>query len=205
MNTKEAIWREALRQFSDRGYHGVTMKEIAAGVGINDSSIYNHYKSKEEIFNTIIEICSEWIDKCGNGIFKEFIGDGNEKGLLAPIIRLCQKFLDLFLENETAVQFRRLLVIERSSSPMVQEAFQKIFLDNILDKTQMYFEGLIQRGYLKNVDPSLLALQFYAPMALLFLQTADWKVMGKESLRKKTIQHVEEFDWMYRKEQRDGG
>ena len=201
MNTKEAVWREALRQFSARGYHGVTMKEIAAKVGINDSSIYNHYKSKEEIFHTIIEECSAWITECCEGILGKFTGAGTDAGFLVPVTSLCQELLDFFLENETAAQFRRMLIIEKNSSEEAWEALHKIFLDDILSGTETYFQNLMDRGYFKKMDSSLLALQFYAPAALLFLQTGDWGIDEKESMRKKLIQHIEEFDRLYRAEQ----
>ena len=35
--------------FSQKGFNGVSVREIAREVGIRESSIYNHYKNKEAI------------------------------------------------------------------------------------------------------------------------------------------------------------
>ena len=55
MSTKERIVEEALTLFSSRGYQGTSVKNIADAVGIRDSSLYKHFKSKKEIFETIVE------------------------------------------------------------------------------------------------------------------------------------------------------
>ena len=55
MTTKERIADEALNLFSRRGYKGTSVKSIADAVGIKDSSIYKHFKSKREIVDAIVE------------------------------------------------------------------------------------------------------------------------------------------------------
>ena len=54
MTTKELILSKSLQLFSQRGYEGVSMRDIAAEVGIKAASIYNHFSSKEEIFNHLL-------------------------------------------------------------------------------------------------------------------------------------------------------
>lgn len=53
-NTKQLILSAALELFSERGYNGASIRQIARAVGIRESAIYNHYKSKEEIFLAIL-------------------------------------------------------------------------------------------------------------------------------------------------------
>ncbi len=52
-NTKEMICQAALHLFSIHGYTRVSTKAIADAVGIKDSSIYNHFKSKQAIFDEL--------------------------------------------------------------------------------------------------------------------------------------------------------
>ena len=54
MTTKERIVEEALTLFAQNGYKGTSVKNIADAVGIKDSSIYKHYKSKREIVDAIV-------------------------------------------------------------------------------------------------------------------------------------------------------
>ena len=54
MTTRERIVDEALTLFSIKGFKGTSVKNIADAVGIKDSSLYKHFKSKREIFDTIV-------------------------------------------------------------------------------------------------------------------------------------------------------
>ena len=59
ITTKERILSSAARLFSERGYDRVTVREIAKDVGINSSSLYNHFVSKEEILKSLYNYYSE--------------------------------------------------------------------------------------------------------------------------------------------------
>ncbi len=48
-DTAEVIRRSALKLFAHEGYEATSMREIAAAVGIQAGSLYNHFSSKEEI------------------------------------------------------------------------------------------------------------------------------------------------------------
>lgn len=57
--TKEKIFDVAVDWFSKYGYEGVSVRKIAYGAGIKESSIYNHFKSKEELLNCIFDYFQE--------------------------------------------------------------------------------------------------------------------------------------------------
>ena len=46
-NTKERILEEALKLFSQSGYMGTSMNDIAAELGVTKAALYKHYKSKQ--------------------------------------------------------------------------------------------------------------------------------------------------------------
>ena len=48
-NTKTCIRKEALRLFSERGYAAVSMRELAAAVGVRQGGLYNHFPSKQAL------------------------------------------------------------------------------------------------------------------------------------------------------------
>lgn len=52
--TREQIVEVARRTFLKRGYVKTSMRDIAAGVGIGVSNIYNYFKSKDELFRHIV-------------------------------------------------------------------------------------------------------------------------------------------------------
>jgi AcrR family transcriptional regulator len=47
--THRRLLEAALIRFGDRGYHGVSVREIADAAGIRASSLYSHLESKEQI------------------------------------------------------------------------------------------------------------------------------------------------------------
>jgi AcrR family transcriptional regulator len=53
--TKDKIIAAALSLFARNGYNGTSLADIAKAVGIQKPSIYNHFKSKEELFLSIYE------------------------------------------------------------------------------------------------------------------------------------------------------
>ena len=66
MTTKERITEEALTLFSENGYQGTSVKSIADAVGIRDASLYKHFKSKQEIFSSIVDLINTHIEGLSN-------------------------------------------------------------------------------------------------------------------------------------------
>lgn len=53
--TKWILFTISVDMFAERGYNIVTVRDIAKAAGIKAASIYNHYRSKEEILDTIYQ------------------------------------------------------------------------------------------------------------------------------------------------------
>lgn len=70
--TPLVIREVALRMFSTDGYEGTSMRQIAAAVGVNAASLYNHYPSKQSI---LAAICNETM--------RELL-DGQQAAMPAP-------------------------------------------------------------------------------------------------------------------------
>lgn len=51
---KQEIIQTAARLFKEKGYSAVTMRDLAAGMGIKAASLYNHISSKQDILKEII-------------------------------------------------------------------------------------------------------------------------------------------------------
>jgi AcrR family transcriptional regulator len=50
---------EALRVFAERGYHGASMAEIAAGVGVTKPMVYAYFGSKDDLYLRCIDHATE--------------------------------------------------------------------------------------------------------------------------------------------------
>lgn len=53
---REQILAAATRLFSQKGYHGTALQEIADEVGVTRPSFYYYFKSKDEILETAIDV-----------------------------------------------------------------------------------------------------------------------------------------------------
>ncbi|HEY9312076.1 TetR/AcrR family transcriptional regulator [Williamsia sp.] len=58
---REALLTEAIRLMSARGFHDVTMEEIGAAVGMNQSGVYRHFDTKVAMLSTAFSRASERI------------------------------------------------------------------------------------------------------------------------------------------------
>jgi len=55
-DTRQAVLNEARRRFAQKGFSAVSMRDIASGVGIQQSAIYNHFENKQALlFELLIQ------------------------------------------------------------------------------------------------------------------------------------------------------
>ncbi len=54
-NTKAKIFMTAARLFAERGYNGVSMREISEKTGLSKPAIYYHFGSKEGIYTALVD------------------------------------------------------------------------------------------------------------------------------------------------------
>ena len=50
---KERILKESVGLFSEKGYHGASMRDIAAAAGCSLPMLYYYYKNKDELFYAV--------------------------------------------------------------------------------------------------------------------------------------------------------
>jgi AcrR family transcriptional regulator len=53
MSTRDRLSTEAARLFAQRGYHGTSIGDLAAALGIQKASVYSHIKGKEDLLAEI--------------------------------------------------------------------------------------------------------------------------------------------------------
>ena len=70
----EAIRAAAFRQFAERGYPVVTVRDIMKACGLTQGALYNHFKSKDELLHDIIastqgeleRVCQQAVSEAGS-------------------------------------------------------------------------------------------------------------------------------------------
>src|SRR5574341_482023 len=52
---RAAIAAAAVRLFAERGFRGATTRELAAAAGVTEPVLYQHFKTKRDLYGAIIE------------------------------------------------------------------------------------------------------------------------------------------------------
>ena len=201
--TKQKILEEALKLFSEKGYEGVSMREIAAVVGIKGASIYNHFKGKEDIFHGIFqEMLSRYDGMVGllaipieetDEAAQRFSGLGEQE-----MLYLTKEMFDFFGKDEFVVRFRRMLVTEQNRSVLAAQTLKSYYFDAPIRYQTDLFKKMQRCGNFQGYDASVMALHFYGPIYFLIYQydlEQDYDACIKE-----LEQHVSWFMKLYGKE-----
>jgi AcrR family transcriptional regulator len=165
-NTKKLITEKALDYFSNHGYAGASIRQIARAVGIRESAIYNHFKSKEEIF---LAILSEYKSR---SLSKKILNDELLDELDNPG-KFLQDFavrLISFWNTPNERKFIRLLLMEQFTKVGSLELSVTEYVNELRGICRLIFSEMIKNNIAKKYDPDILAEQF---TALLFLIRAE--------------------------------
>lgn len=167
--TKERIVTAAVRLFSKDGYEAVTVEQIATAVGIKAPSLYKHYKSKKDIFESILERMNQ-MDydyameyEMPEGTMDEMA----EKYAQTPLDKIKIYSEAQFLhwtEDEFSSAFRRMLTIEQFRN----EEMSKLYQQYLGAGPTEYMADLFTQMTEDKSHGMQLALEFYSPMYLLY-------------------------------------
>lgn len=179
MTTKERIVDEALSLFSIKGYKGTSVKDIADAVGIKDSSLYKHFKSKQEILGTIVETMRQHISEMSNTL--GLPPDGElEKAVEVyatynedTMVEFSRKIFLFYLKDPFVSRFWRMGNMEQFQNSEVYAVFHKLFLEDGLAYQTALFAVMSKKGIFIDEDPQVIAMSFYAPIFFLLSKYAN--------------------------------
>lgn len=190
MSTKEKILANALRMISENGYSATSIRKIASEVGVRESAIYNHFRSKEEILQTILTEHAKSIN-ASELITEELIDIiGTPKIFLE---KLSDKMLEQWSTSDEKMLWKILLKEEISVSVDPNYNLNS-YLINLLDLFELLFQQMSEHGFIKKISPKILAKQFIAPFIILRM-TALNSDDKKESthVKDEIKQHIDVF------------
>ncbi|HWB62033.1 MAG TPA: TetR/AcrR family transcriptional regulator [Chitinophagales bacterium] len=154
-NTRLVIRQKAEKLFREKGYAAVGMRELAKEVGIEAPSIYNHYKSKDDVLR---EICFDIADQ----FFKAFgTVDGNEKSSVKKLRAAIRSHVGVIANNieASSVFFHEWMFLEE---PHLAK-FKKMRFDY-----EQGFRDIIERGKkkgdFKNVNTRLATFTIFSAL-----------------------------------------
>ena len=171
-DTKQKIIEKALELFSERGYDSVSVGEIAQAVGIKAPSLYNHYPSKQAIFEAIVASTAERYQRDTDKIQIHVEDDRRDASAFVHIAEeaLFQKVQQIFeysLHDDVIRRFRKMMTIEQFRSPELGAMYSQRYVDRVVQYHAGIFRELIQAGEIREEDPQTLAMLYVAPVITL--------------------------------------
>ena len=180
MTRKEEIIYATLELAAESGMKGVSMSQIADRVGIKAPSLYNHFKSKDEIIHEMYTF------------LRQRAQSGSEVNTPAAIdyAKLCEKksLEEILLGSLSAymgivsdkymLQFFKVLYSERATNPVaagivVEETARMI------GQTKNMFYALAVHGKIKNEDVDTAAMTYSLTIHSLIDYRMDLLTAGK--------------------------
>ena len=202
MDTKKKILDVALTLFSEKGYGNVYVGQIAEGVGIKAPSLYKHYKSKQDIFEAILEEMRNRYDKEAahlNITGNDFLIDSKLYNNISEdeLVKMGIGLFSFFLHDEYECKFRKMLTIEQFSNKELAELFSHQYFNEPLKYQTGLLQLLIMQGHMKNEDANVMALQFFAPIYLL-MTVCDREPQREAEALQILETHIRQFNRMYK-------
>jgi AcrR family transcriptional regulator len=147
MRTRDRILICAAKRFAISGYAAVSMRDIAADVGITGGSIYSHFTSKEQIFNEILDVVSDLYDDYYDRLDRalERVGSFEQMvdGLFAELLDVYHIFIYYGFT---------ILCVEQVSNPKARDVFNRVFMHRGIGYIEKAFQYCIDAGWIQPFD-----------------------------------------------------
>ena len=186
--TKERILDEALEMFAQNGYKGTNLRELAQRLKLSKSALYKHYKSKEDIWQSVLD--------CMENYYRERFGSQTN---LPPVpqsgealMALTMDLVRFTVEDRRVVLSRRLLLSEQFRDDRVCRLATEHFLTGLQQIFTDLFGKMMEAGTMHSNDPALCAMAFTPPIMVL-IHWCDREPDKKEDAMERIRRFVTHF------------
>ena len=192
--TKEQIMEAALELFSQIGFLGTSMSDIASQLKITKGALYKHYESKQQILERIIEHMAELdLERA-----KKYEMPENEQKEFAEAYNhiSAEKIREYSIaqfkhwtEEKFPSQFRKMLTLEQFRSKKMSELHQTYLATGPIE----YMTEIFKKMTDSDVAARQLALEFYGPIFILYSIYDGAEEDAKKSVFIQLENHIENF------------
>ncbi|NIR58393.1 MAG: TetR/AcrR family transcriptional regulator [Gammaproteobacteria bacterium] len=149
--TPQRILAAATRLFGERGYDSVSVTAIAAEAGVSKANIFHHFKSKRELYLSVLRAaCAE-----SAALLEE--GEGTGRGFAERLARFLDGHLAHVYQHAglTRLILRELIEDEPGSG---QELAEEALGHSFTRLVALLRDGQAQGALREDIDPAMLAL-----------------------------------------------
>ncbi|HEY2750615.1 TetR/AcrR family transcriptional regulator [Phenylobacterium sp.] len=149
---RELILDVAQEVFLEEGFANASMSTIAARLGGSKGTLYNYFKSKDELFNAYVERRCLWQDEI-------FAGPLDDETTDETLSRIGRAYLTRVLTEFNLRNFR-LIASEAERAPEIGQTFYNAGPRKGAERVAELLSGMVKAGHLDLDDPLDAAYQF---------------------------------------------
>lgn len=134
----EQILETAKSLFINKGYHGLSMREISEEIGVSKAALYYHFKDKEQLFLAILKAYLDDMEALLNRVVSESPSSRDQ-------IRL---FVEYVLSQTAEQRATTRLASQEVNhlSPASRKAFEKIYQEKFVGKIKSILQAGMDAG-----------------------------------------------------------
>lgn len=191
---KEQIIETALELFSQNGFLGTSMSDIASQLKITKGALYKHYESKQQILEQIIERMA----KLDLERAKKYEMPETEQKKFAeayihiPTEKIRKYSIAQFrhwTEENFSAKFRKMLTLEQFRSKEMSDLYQNYLGTGPLE----YMTKIFKKMTKSKPKARQLALEFYGPIFILYNVYDGAEENAKKSVFVQLENHIKNF------------
>lgn len=154
METRNKIHSASIKLFAIKGFAATSVQDIADSAGISIGLLYRHYKTKEDLFQTLVSYATIGLEN----IVERFKSDSSPKEVIQ---QFTVEILNDFKKNDEFANF--LMIMNQSlNHPFHQVQQLKIQSDAMMVQTAILIEKGQKLGQFRNGNASEMALYYFA-------------------------------------------
>ncbi len=201
MDTKQRILDEALTLFSEKGYANVFVNDIAERVGIKAPSLYKHYKSKQAIFDAIIDEMNHRFEQQAQALSISGTDPAADAEVYKNmdedhLVKLGNDLFTYYLHDSYTKRFRKMLTLEQFQNKELAGVYSQQYFDMPLSYQGMLLGLMVAQGLLATDNVPVMTLHFYAPIYML-LTVCDREPWREQEALRLMEEHIRQFDKLY--------
>lgn len=175
------IVETAMRLFAEKGFRGVTTRELAAEVGVSEPVLYMHFETKRDLYSAILEALAIGPTQLGQ---KSFSQSANDRDF----------FLNLgqgILAWHTADPNRsRLLLFSALEGHELAELFHTRQISTFFDTLAAHIRSRIDAGAFRPTDPLITARAFCGMIGSYAQRITIFKCPDSPEIQQQTLEKM---------------
>jgi len=163
--TKEKIFDAAVDLFAEKGYDGVSIRDIGRAVGITEGAVYKHYSSKDEILDSIFAYVESRIyPRAPAGSIDTIVESLSFREILESMPRA-------MIADPCLTKVTRIMVIEMYHNDKIRDYVRKELFERPAEETEVMFRKLMEKGKIRPCDPGAMATLFISYLVYWYFET----------------------------------